>query len=1345
MMHISAQRNIVWIGLFVFFTSGLCSNNKSIKLQQLFSEKGLPGSIVNCLYQDSYGYMWFGIEAAGLHRYNGVSLKGYTHERGETFSLSNNFVNVVYEDQDKNLWVGTTGGLDIMDSSKTTMLHFFDNLPDANVKVNAIIKAPNGLMLIGTNNGLYTLNSIHSQPQRICLNSGNEPRVRSFFIDDSGNIWIGTTEGLYKWNSIAADMVESTENMDITSIDQWREFIVLGSSKGVLLYDSVHGDLHQARFNQEGLYNDGVVGIRKLLIDRQGRWWVATMQYGMICASEADLNEQFQFTNTAEVEGLITGTITDILQDKNQNIWVASKYDGLYLYDQRLQLFEGVEIKHPYKELFVMSLCEDDDGTLWLGSRTQGLFNIRKGTDVPSPVVQYGIKPGLIRRIEALLYDDNGSLWVGSEKGCLIKNLRKGSAVFHELEHVWAFGKDQNNQIWIASSKGLFIYDDKEQKIVRYQSMKNAAFFKSQTQVGLIKTSDDGSLWFGTFFNGLYRYLPSIDSLQHYTTDVSSPLILSDNSIRSFYEDQNHKIWIGTRSQGLNCLDFKNDTVIYFLKSNGLASNAIYNILPDEANYLWLGSDMGLIKFSLSDYSVENYNREYGLPTSVFEPRSSSLLKNGHLAFGYNNGVITFDPLNIRKISKETPLIVSTIASNGKPVVTNINKNYKLELNYNQNQLSFEFALLDYAISSRNKYRYKLSGFDHQWQGPTEYPQAQYTNLKPGYYQFYLEATNYQNDWSKEPLIIDITINQPFYNTVWAYLGYIVLVILIGFVVYQIVITQLKLKLQVKMAHEEVQKTIEMETEKIQFFTNVAHEFQTPLTLILAPLEKVMEKISAYSETTKHIQLIKKQTNHLQKLIEELLLFRKVQASTGSFKPVLGHVEETVNGILMDFYELAKNKNIKLNYSSKLEPIAILFDSDKLSKVINNLLMNSFKYTPRGGEINILIDKVRLNRPIVESRFWNFKKVKDQSAEFISISISDTGEGMAEEELEKVFSRFYQSSARGLGAGIGLSLAQALVELHGGFIECKSKKGKGSTFTIYLPQNVSHSIVLPNSNYLSPAIPALDVPRVKKWEVSDTNALNSKQLILIVDDNKDLLIFLAENLNEKYQVLTADDGEEALSLAIEHVPDLIISDVVMPKLDGLALCSQLKQMPATSHIPVILLTTQDSYDDKVQGLKTGADDYLPKPFNMSYLELRINGLLQLRSNIQKQAKANQKEGRAPIKGISKYDQDFLIKIKLLMMENLSEPDFGVESLAKAVGLSRAQLNRKINALLNQTPTEYIYDLRLREAIHLLAEEGLNVSDTAYKTGFKSPSSFSTVFKNKFGVPPSRAHEISLDD
>jgi len=1330
-MRILLNRFFVWL-YFVLVGLSVLASNKEIKLQQLFSEKGLPGSIVSCLFEDSFGYIWFGIEASGLYRYDGVNILHFAHQNSTIRSLTNNFVNVITEDSKGNLWVGTTGGLDLFDSSGEAVQHF---LTKDNEKINVLIENQYGEMLIGTNSGLYAMTISDKVPHRLHFPDDDAIRVRCLKVNDK-QVLIGTSHGLFTYSGHKIRKISSTSHLDIISIDIRPEFIVLGSSKGVFLAEPETGKIHQIKFYQQDLYNEGKVGIRKLFIDSQGRWWVATMQYGLICVDEKDLNNQFEFVNTIKVNGLQTGTIIDMIEDHYHNVWVASKYDGLFIYDQRLQLFEGVSITHPEKELFIMSLCEDEDSTLWLGTRTEGLFKITKNSKFPQAVHLKNVPIEKVRRIQTLFFDAKKRLWIGSETGVLITNSNLNKSEFHPVKSVLNIQADASGTIWVATSKGLFIYDEVLKQLARFQSINHFDFFNSNIQAGLIRPTHDGSLWFGTLFNGLYCYLPKKDSLVHYTTSSDFPL--SDNSIRAFYEDKMNRIWIGTRSQGLNCLDLNNDTITYFLKQDGLASNAIYNILPDDDDNIWLGSDMGLVKFNIVDYSIENYNREYGLPTSVFEPRSSLKLKNGQLAFGYYDGLVCFSPNKVSKITNSSPLFVTSVLANGEEVSRNLAGNHSIQLNYNQNQVTFKFALLDYAIASRNKYRYKLLGFDKDWQGPTEFTVAHYTNLNSGQYQFIVEATNYQNDWSEQPVVIDVIINKPYYATVWAYLFYVLVLGVVVFISIRIIGAQLKLKKQVRQAKEELQQTIDLETAKIQFFTNVVHEFQTPLTLILAPLEKLMAKISESTESFKYAEIIKKQMRHLEHLISELLLYRKIQSSTGEYKPKYGNIEDAVLMTIQDFQELVASKNIALTYASKLNQSVILFDEDKITKVLNNLLMNSIKYSHEGGNIDMLINEVELDE-LDDKNISSIFGKKHLSDRYVSISISDNGSGMSEEEVKQIFSRFYQSNNKGFGAGVGLSLAKALVELHDGFIMCDSKLGKGSTFRFYLPL-----ITTASSSVKAKTIVGHPVTMEKTHTISvnekEADLSNSSKLsVLIIDDNEDLLLFLDENLSNKYTILTASNGEQGLELASINIPDLIITDVAMPRMDGFELCSQLKQAPATCHIPIIILTKESDHDSKMNGMKHGADEYIPKPFSIEYLDIRIGGLLKLRKNIQQSLLS----GKLPVhsQGLSSYDQEFLQRLKSSMMSNLSEPDYGVEQLAKDVGFSRTQLHRKIKAILNQTPTEYIYSLRLTEAMRLLQDEGLTVSDTAYRTGFKSPASFSTVFKNKFRYAPS---QVKLD-
>ncbi|MBN2165019.1 MAG: response regulator [Marinilabiliaceae bacterium] len=1340
---------LLFNNLFISLTKG----TDNIKVQKLFSEKGLPGSIVSKIYQDKNGYMWFAIESSGLYRYDGINFLNFQHNQFDTTSLINNFVNVIEEDQFENLWIGTTGGLDVKLKNSNKFTHLLISKPFNDFKINCIIKDINQQMLIGTNSGLYVYNNYQTPPSHSKLipyegttsNSiSDEIAIRSFFEDDNNIMWIGTSIGLFMKQSksdklfyCAANNNEK-RNINITSItSKNKNELIIGAYEGVFIYNKTTDFLTQIFFPTNTVYNRGKAGIKEILTDNKNRWWIATMQYGLICVIPQKDNT---IQKVIEIKGLHSSTIIDLFKDFQNNIWISSKYDGLYLYDSHLQVFEGVTLPHPNNNIddfFVMAVCEDNNENLFVGTRSHGVFiynnkyNKVSALKLPNSIAYHP------RRIESLFIDTKNNLWIGSNKGFFKHSLTDKKTEYFKEKSIWTFYEDNKGLIWIGSINGIYIYNPLSNKISRLENTKHHSFFNSHLSIGIIKQTYDGSIWFGSFFDGLFRYFPEKDSLLLLQNIKENPNSISDNSIRSFYQAPDSSIWIGTRSQGLNLINIKTDSIEHILKSDGLASNAIYQILSDNNNNIWLGTDMGLIKLNRKNRSITNYNNNYGLPTSIFEPRSGCKLKSNKLAFGYFDGIIVFNPDSIFKYEYNSRLIISSIKTNGNILRYNLLSNDSIVLNHNENLINFEFALLDYAISSKNQYTYILEGFDNKWINPTNRNYATYTNLHPGNYKFKLKASNYQNDWSNDTIEVSIIIKPPFWKTGIAYFIYFFTITLLILSIYWIIKIQLNLRHKIIEAENETKRTIEIEETKIDFFTNIAHEFQTPLTLILAPIEKLINIVNPNSDTGRYVYTIKKNSEHLLKLIEQLLYFRKVQSGIGKLNYSNCDIISLTNNCIIQFQELAKQKNIQLVFNSSINKTSINIDSDKIEKVITNLIMNSLKYSYEYGKIIIRINNVTLPEQTIINKYKIFKKNIITYKSYIQLSFWDNGQGIPNND--KVFTRYYQKNKKGIGAGIGLDLAKTIIELHKGKIEYSSNEKTGTEFLVYLPYSNSNNKTTTNTQSTIKLADTIINNNLKPLNNNFENIQNinsEKALILIVDDNQDLLNFLAENMEDHYKVIVAENGQSGYEKASQYLPDIIISDVMMPEIDGIELCKRIKNDFTTCHIPFIMLSAKNSIEDKLEGLDIGADEYIEKPFNLRHLELKISGILQLRNNIQKHILSKGKQIDIYGKNMSVYDKDFLNKIYDVIQKKLSDSEYSVEKLSGDVGLSRAQLNRKLKALINQSPMELIYSIRLEEAKRLLSSEGYNVSDVAYMTGFKSPSSFSTVFKNKYGYPPS---------
>lgn len=1314
---------------------------QNIEVKPLFTESGLPGNIVSAIGQDHWGYLWFGIESAGLFRYDGTNFSNYNHQKDDTSTISNNFINAVAEDNHKKLWIATTAGLDVLDLVSNKVNRILKGYGPEGIKVNALTIHGQHVWA-ATNMGLYKIDAQSYAIEKYRLKNvglSDETTVRTVTADEWGRIWVGTQEGLVCIGESPHVQASTKQQRIMSIVPLSKDLLVVGTYDGIFMLTPSTDTFNQLTLNSDFIFNNGKVGIKKIVRSADNNLWIATMQYGIVRIPAPTSPTDLTAHKVQPVIGIQSATIADLYEDKNGVVYIASKYDGLYGYDKRSEVFKNNVIAPRDavpESFFVMASTEDAKGRIWIGTRTDGLYLYDKTTHrlTKWPIVPPGLNP--IRRIESLHYVSESEFWIGSNKSIIklntnskeIKNYPMPGAVFAIAQ--------SNGQLYAGTEKGLMAYD-KVNDGFKYPISKHNNIFGPKYQISAIEPDAMGNLWIGTMFDGLFNYKPMADSLVWYHTGS----LLPDNSIRALYLDDGHTLWIGTRSQGLTSMDTRSNQTRHYQKKDGLPSNAIYNLLADEQGNLWLGTDNGLSKFDKLTGSCVNFGNEYGLPGKILEPRSASKSQTGHLQFGCHRGLVRFHPDSVRPIYHEGTLVISKVEANGLTHASQITQPTQIQLEHDQNFLNIEFALLDFNLLSKNQYRYKLDGFDPQWNGPTTHNTARYTNLPPGRYLFQLEASGNENNWTKTPLTLELIVHPNFWKSAPGYAIYLLALLCLMLLGYSINRARVALEKRVALALKSKEQAIEMEHMKINFFKHIAHELQTPVSLILAPTEQLLRTEPAFANN-KYLKTIHKYSQYLLKLVEQLMYFQKINEGQKQLQISRFDIGSVMTELAESFSILAKQKGISITTTALHAPIEIEADKSKLDTIFSNLLMNAIKFTPKGGKITIEWGKAALS------------KVENEP-NGACVKIKDTGKGMTPIEAKTLFATHAKSHEPSMvKASIGLSLTQLLVEMHHGLITCDSEPGKGSTFAVVLPimQKGARAQRFDDEGRISSTLFGIDAsmvndvntttaneknisPVIEKYFV-DTPSEQDQPILLVVDDSVDLLTFMADNLNEHFQVVTATNGNDGLILANQLLPDIILSDVSMPDGNGVEFCTAIKTTTATSHIPFVMLTAKSDNDERLEGLKSGADAYVTKPFQLDMLLAQLQNLLALKQRNRQQFQKNEVESFTDKLNLTVYDKEFLNHFRQTVMAHLDDPEFGLDELSANMALSRAQLNRKTKAITGHTPMDVIYAIRLEIAYHLLKTEGISVSDAAYKTGFKSPTSFSTVFKHKYGVAPS---------
>ncbi|MDH4058346.1 MAG: ATP-binding protein, partial [Cyclobacteriaceae bacterium] len=858
-------------------------------------------------------------------------------------------------------------------------------------------------------------------------------------------------------------------------------------------------------------------------------------------------------------------------------------------------------------------------------------------------------------------------------------------------------------------------------------------------------------MWIGyNVIGALDRYDELNEDLIHYSvSDADDNIIFGRNSVSSILEDTEGRIWIGT-NYGVFALAVDQDTTynalkalvtvknyMHFSERNGLASNEIVGLLSDAHNRLWVSTSTGLSLIDPKTNEIKNYDESDGLQKGRFNAGSLLKTREGIIYFGGVNGLSIFDPDSIRTNETYPPIYITDLKihykslsakndeSGNDPVYLQkaVHLTKEITLPFDQNSITIEFAALNYIASLKNLYAYTLINFDKDWNYAAIGRSATYTNINPGTYTFKVKASNNDGVWNEEGTSLVITILPPPWKTWWAYSGYAIVFILLLTVGRNEIVKREQLKSKAKLKEAEAEKYQELDTLKSRFFANISHEFRTPLTLILAPLDK---RIAAATETTEknELTMMRRNATRLLTLVNQLLELSRLEAGTLKLNIRTQSLHKFITYIASQFSSMADSRAIHFELRAD-HSIELSFDPDKLEKIVTNVLSNAFKFTPSGGAITISLSQYKSTPHFPEG--------------YAQIIITDSGSGIEAQHIERIFDRFYQvdtSSTREYeGSGIGLALAKELVELHKGSISVASTPGVGSSFTIQLPLGtlqMQTDDVVESFEAISTESPSLENDSTISEKVAEEGLLPK---LLIVEDNSDLRSYLRNILDGYYEIHEASDGEHGLAIALELIPDLILTDLMMPKVDGLQLCGKLKGSETTSHIPIMLLTAKADIETKLEGLNTGADDYLAKPFDARELKSRIHNLIEIRRKLQKKFSNQFSLAASEIK-VDSLDTQFLKKVKQTIEDRIGDPSLSVESLSEEIAMSNVQLYRKLKALTGMTANELIRNIRLDRAASLLKQHAGNVSEVAFQVGFNNLSYFAKCFKEKFNVSPS---------
>ena len=1298
----------------------------SSRFDKITQAEGLSNNQIQCIFQEKSGWMWFGT-SQGLNRYNGYQFSIFRSDIDKQGTLRGELVRCIYEDNQNRIWIGTEkGGLNLFNREKEDFTHFLfaDNAIDTVFSVESIISDNTGQLWLATNKGvafldenqqLQLLDIFHNQfKQKIAASE--------ILFDKKNNLWIGTYNGLfyYDFQTKTSHYIPfpETKNPD----DEIRCLFI--DSDNILWIGTYNSGPYYLNLNSKIIrkLNPWVnfsrsETVRVITEDQQGTLWFGTRGGLVAFDKNTEKHTVFLRDDDESLGGLSLNSVLSLCVDSKGDLWVGTR-GGINYRDNDKQAFLHIKASKNDNRFLndseVYSFMFHNNNLL-IGTESGGI-NICNMDNLRFRYVerQQGLSSNCVK---AFLKHENEIL-VGTFQGGLnildattyrVKEVlqhRSNNPKSLSDDRVWCIFKDYKKKIWIGTQRGVDIYDPNS-KSFEYQEK----FFPQKACLWIYE-DETGDLWMGGE-NEFLIYNPETEKIIRYPEVTRSILPTSDK-----------KFWLGTRGHGLALYDKEHGPLKYLTQANGLCNNVVQCILRDVTGYIWVSTTNGLSRFDEQNNEFVNFDFQDGLQDNQFNYTAAIIARDNNFIFGGINGINIFNPLNIRRNFFVPPVVFTELkvfnkkVSIGNEINKSINESPDIYLSYKQNVFSLEFAALSYAGSKKNQYEYMMEGFDKNWIYSGTNNTATYTNLDPGTYTFKVKGSNSNGIWNDKAASIKIIIAPPFWKTLWFRL---LIVLIIGVILYQIAIFYLKrIRLNDELVFEKTKarKLHEIETMKLRFFTNISHEIRTPLTLILGPLNQVIEEGEVDEESRKKLGLIKRNADQLMKLISQILDFRKLEA--GKYKITYGKADLVlfIGSIVESFQTMATEKQIEMSFSTGEDTCFTWFDSDKIQKILNNLLSNAVKFTDTNGAINISFELI------------NKLDTETGNTNFYQILVSDSGKGIPAKNIGRIFERFEQApnTKNANGSGIGLSITREFVKLMKGEISVESQEGSGSKFTVELP-------ILNDED-----INTMDVGMDSKTVVDESLPINAltegiKNIILVVDDNADIREYIASNFEPEAQVIQAANGKEGYEMALKYIPDIVISDLLMPEMNGDAFCKKMKKDERASHIPFILLTAVTSKDVEKDTLRAGADDYITKPFDIHILKLKVDNLLSLRNTLREKYKNEFILNPTAVKLVSP-DEKFLKKAVDIVEKYMDDAELDIEKFSSEVGVSRMQLYRKLEALTNMTVKEFIRDIRLKRAAQLLEQNKANVSEIIYQVGFKDLAYFRKCFREQYGMSPS---------
>lgn len=1340
------------------------SQPANIAFKHIGIEQGLSNSTIECIYQDSRGFIWLGTRD-GLNRYDGHQFQVYRHRTGDSSSLTDNYITSIREDAEGQLWIGTMNGL----SRLNPKLNQFRNYRHQENSASALghnhissihIDRRGRLWISSFGGGLHRFDSTLQQFRWApALRQKNPAAVENYFHtiyeDSHGNLWAGAESGLYKYDERAQEFSQEDniarkdgKYLAIRSIaEDPRGFLLLGTDNNGLLqyharYRTQDWFVHEPTSPQSISSNM----LRTILVTRTGSIWTGTVNGGLDYYDPVH-KQFFNYQYQPEDPGSLSQrTVSALCEDRQGNIWIGTHRGGLNLYmpgAQKFRLFRQKPDKNSLSYNDVKAFCEDRKGRIWIGTDGGGLNLFDKKTksfqhfrNDPFDASSLGSN-----EVIGIMEDGLGQLWVGTWGGglCQINAETKKFTRYAGPSYIQTLYEDSKGRFWVATYyDGLWLFDRSSGLYTRVQRSESGNSIVSGNNILSIVEDKAGNLWFGTDDGGLNKLDAITGEFSHYFhREEKKP------DLRVLMVDSKGRLWVG--QAGLYKFNAANNRFDLFMQAEIWKTVFIKGIVEDNEGFLWISSSNGIFRLDVDDKTFRSFNTIDGLQGQEFEANASLRTRDGEIYFGGVNGFNSFYPSEISQNAFIPPVYITEFAiennlvaggtANAK-IKQDISFTETIELNYREATFSFSFAALNFTAAENNRYSYMLENWDRDWIDAGSEKKAAYTNVSPGIYTFRVRASNNDGLWNEAGKQVRIVIHPPFWQTWWFRLLVAALLITAAYYFF-------RFRRRIQLERFEEAKREQLHQMQLQFFTNISHEFRTPLSLILGPVEKLLKE-NPNAANQHAYQVIQRNANRLLQLINELMEFRKAEAGALKLQVIRGSLPYFLEEIADEFSELAEEKNIRFSTRIMAQPKETWFDRQVLEKIIINLLSNSFKYTPAHGEIKLEIyDSLEQFKP----SFRNELKLEanPRKGPFLYFRIADNGIGISGESIAHLFERYYRVSEAHMGSGIGLAFVKTLTQLHHGNIYVYSEREKGTEFIIGIPVGPDRYAAnekwtgasTVDSGSANKTVQALGTSPV--FSLSSTARLTESTqlpLILIADDHEELRGFLKESLEGEFQIMEAANGRNALETCQEYFPDIVISDIMMPEMDGIEFCRALKGNEDLSHIPFILLTARSSMEARLEGTGSGADHYFAKPVNTELLIFTIRNILLQKQKLRERYRRDQHAELREMAHTNK-DREFLDELLRTIEAHLSSPDMDVEFICAQVGMSRTKLYHKVKNITGQSIGDFIRSYRLRHAAKLMTESDLSLTDIMYNVGIQTQSYFSKAFKQEFGKTPTQ--------